>query len=158
MAISDCAIIVVDAVSGVEVGTEQVWEHANKLGLPRMIFVNKMDRENVNFISRLKDIQGKLGAKCVPLQLPLGGENNFKGILDLITKKAYSGNPPKETEIPANLLPDVNSYREKLIEAVVEVDDALLSKYLEEVEISESDILRCTKQATLECKVIPVLK
>jgi elongation factor G len=157
LAVSESAIIVVCAVSGVEVGTEQVWEYADNLKLPRLIFVNKMDRENVNFYSRLKDIQSKLGMKCVSVQLPLGAENNFQGVIDLITKKGYSGNPLKETEVPSNILDDVNSYRDKLIEAVVEVDDELISKYLEGKEISEEEICRCLKQATMTGKVVPVL-
>ena len=157
LAVSDCAVVVVCAVSGVEVGTEQVWTYANDLAMPRLILINKMDRENVNFYTRLKDIQSKLGPKCIPVQLPLGSENNFQGIIDLVTKKAYTGNPPKETEIPSNILAEVNSYREKLIEAVVEIDDDLLSKYLEGTEIQEADILRCIKQATLAGKIAPIL-
>ena len=94
---------------GVEVGTEQVWTYANDLAMPRLILINKMDRENVNFYTRLKDIQSKLGPKCIPVQLPLGSENNFQGIIDLVTKKAYTGNPPKETEIPSNILAEENS-------------------------------------------------
>ncbi len=157
LAVSESAVIVVCAVSGVEVGTEQVWEYADNLKLPRLVFVNKMDRENVNFYSRLKDIQAKLGVKCVPVQLPLGTENNFQGIIDLITKKGYSGNPLKETEVPSNILTEVNSYRDKLVEAVVEVDDELISKYLEGKEISEEEVYRCLKQATMTGKVVPVL-
>jgi elongation factor G len=157
LAVSESAVIVVCAVSGVEVGTEQVWEYADNLKLPRLVFVNKMDRENVNFYSRLKDIQAKLGVKCVPVQLPLGTENNFQGIIDLITQKGYSGNPLKETEVPSNILTEVNSYRDKLVEAVVEVDDELISKYLEGKEISEEEVYRCLKQATMTGKVVPVL-
>jgi elongation factor G len=157
LAVTEGAVIVVCAVSGVEVGTEHVWDYANILSLPRLIFVNKMDRENVNFYTRLKDIQTKLGTKCVPIQLPLGTENKFQGIIDLVTKKGYSGNPLKETEIPSSALADVNSYRDKLIEAVVEVDDELLTKYLDGKEISEGDIYRCIKQATHEGKFVPIL-
>lgn len=157
LAVSEGAVVVVCAVSGVEVGTEHVWEYANAFHMPRLIFVNKMDRENVNFYTRLKDIQAKLGAKCIPIQIPLGSENNFQGVIDLVTRKGYSGNPLKETEVPANNLADVSSYREKLVEAVVEVDDELISKYLDGKEISESEIYRCIKQATLSGKVVPVL-
>lgn len=157
LAVSDGAVIVVCAVAGVEVGTEKVWEYANRLSLPRLVFVNKMDRENVNFYTRLKDIQAKLGTKCVPIQLPLGSENNFQGIVDLITRKGYSGNPLKEVEVPSNALSEVNSYRDKLIEAVVEVDDDLLAKYLDGKEIGESDIYRCVKQAVITGIVAPVL-
>jgi elongation factor G len=157
LAVSDGAVIVVCAVSGVEVGTEQVWEYANNLALPRLIFVNKMDRENVNFYTRLKDIQAKLGTKCIPIQLPLGSESSFQGVIDLTTRKAYSGNPLKETEIPSTALAEVNSYRDKMIEAIVEFDDALLSKYLEGTEISEAEIYQCIKQATKTGKLAPIL-
>ncbi len=157
LAVSEGAIVVVCAVAGVEVGTELVWEYANRLSLPRLVFVNKMDRENVNFYTRLKDIQAKLGMKCVTIQLPLGSENNFQGVIDLITRKGYSGNPLKEVEVPSNALSEVNSYRDKLVEAVVEVDDDLLAKYLDGQEISESDVYHCVKQATITGKVTPVL-
>ena len=157
MTVSESAVVVVCGVSGVEVGTEHVWEYADNLKLPRLIFVNKMDRENVNFYNRLKDIQEKLGARCVPVQLPLGTENNFQGVVDLITRKGYSGNPLKETEVPSSILAEVNSYRDKLVEAVVEVDDELISKYLEGKDITEEEIYRCLKQATMIGKVVPVL-
>ena len=157
MTVSESAVVVVCGVSGVEVGTEHVWEYADNLKLPRLIFVNKMDRENVNFYNRLKDIQEKLGARCVPVQLPLGTENNFQGVVDLITKKGYSGNPLKETEVPSSVLAEVDSYRDKLVEAVVEVDDELISKYLDGKDITEEEIYRCLKQATMIGKVVPVL-
>jgi len=157
MTVSESAVVVVCGVSGVEVGTEHVWEYADNLKLPRLIFVNKMDRENVNFYNRLKDIQGKLGARCVPVQLPLGTENNFQGVVDLITKKGYSGNPLKEIEVPSSVLTEVDSYRDKLVEAVVEVDDELISKYLDGKDITKEEIYRCLKQATMIGKVVPVL-
>lgn len=157
LSVSEAAVVVVCAVSGVEVGTQQVWEYANSLDLPVIIFVNKMDRENVNFLTRLKDIESKFGTKCVPLQLPLGGENNFKGIIDLITRKAYSIDSLKEIELPASSTEEVNSYREKLVEAVVEIDDTIMTKYLDGMEVSEEDIYKCIKQATIGHKITPIL-
>jgi elongation factor G len=157
LAVSEAAVIVVCAVSMVEVGTEQVWRYAGEARLPRLIFVNKMDRDNASFFNALKDIQTKLGARCLPLQLPIGSQKDFQGVVDLVTRKAYTGNPLKETEMPASLKSDVDSYREKLVEAVVEVDDELITKYLDGEEISEEQIHRCIKEAARLGKVVPVL-
>ncbi len=157
MAVSEGAVILVCAVSGVEVGTEQVWDYADETKLPCLIFVNKMDRENANFFNALKDIQSKLGKKCLPIQLPIGSQKDFQGIVDVVTKKAYSGTPLKETELPSSLAGDVDSYREKLVEAVVEVDDELIAKYLDGEEISDEQIHHCLKEATKQGKVVPVL-
>ena len=157
LAVSEGAVIVICAVSGVEVGTEQVWEHASEAELPCLIFVNKMDRDNANFFNTLKDIQSKLGKKCLPVHLPIGSQKDFQGVVDLVTKKAYSGTPLKETELPSSLAGDIDSYREKLVEAVVEVDDELIAKYLEGEEIGEEQICRCIKEATKQGKVVPVL-
>ena len=157
LAVSEGAVIVVCAASGVEVGTEQVWRYTSEAKLPCLIFVNKMDRENANFFNALKDIQVKLGTRCLPVQLPIGSQKDFQGIVDLVTKKAYSGTPLKETEMPSALQSEVDSYREKLVEAVVEVDDELIAKYLDGEEISEEQIYRCIKEATRLGKIVPVL-
>jgi elongation factor G len=157
LVVSEAAVIVVCAVSMVEVGTEQVWKYAADANLPRFIFVNKMDRDNASFFNALKDIQAKLDARCLPIQLPIGSQKDFQGVVDLVTKKAYTGNPLKEAEVPESLRNDIDSYREKLIEAVVEVDDELIAKYLEGEEISEEQIHRCIKEATRQGKVVPVL-
>jgi len=157
LAVSEAAVIVVCAVSMVEVGTEQVWRYAGEAKLPRLIFVNKMDRDNANFFNTLKNVQTKLGARCLPLQLPIGSQKDFQGVVDLVTRKAYVGNPLKEAEVPSDLKVDVDSYREKLVEAVVEVDDDLITKYLDGEEISEEQIHRCIKEATRLGKVVPVL-
>ena len=157
LAVSEGAVILVCAVSGVEVGTEQVWGYASEAKLSCLIFVNKMDRDNANFFNTLKDIQTKLGKKCLPIQLPIGSQKDFQGVVDLVTKKAYTGTPLKETELPASIAGDVDSYREKLIEAVVEVDDELITKYLGGEEISDEQVYRCIKEATRQGKVVPVL-
>jgi elongation factor G len=155
--VSESAVMVICAASGVEVGTEQVWESSSKAAIPRIIFVNKMDRENANFFDTLKDIQDKLGPNCLAIQLPIGSQKDFQGFVDLITGKGYVGNPLKETEVPSNLLTEVNSYRDKLIEAIVEVDDELITRYLEGEELSIDEIYRCLKQSTAICKVVPIL-
>lgn len=157
LSVTESAVVVVCAASGVEVGTEQVWEYANEAKVPCLIFVNKIDRENANFLTILKDIQAKLGTKCLPTQLPIGSQKDFKGIVDLVSKKGYGGIPLKEIEVPSALMGDVDSYREKLVEAVVEVDDGLLSRYLEGEAINDDEIYHCLRQATLLGKVVPVL-
>ena len=152
------AIVVVCAVSGVEVGTEQVWDYVNQAKLPCFVFVNKMDRENANFFAALKDIQTKLSTRCVPVQLPIGSQKDFQGVVDLVKKKGYAGSGPRlqETEIPSFLAEEVASYREKLVEAVIEVDDELLNRYLEGGEISDDELYRCIKKAVKQRKVVPV--
>ena len=157
LSVSEGAILVVCAVSGIEVGTEQVWEYSSAAALPRMIFINKMDRENANFADTLKEIQDKLGPNCQPIQLPIGSQKDFQGYVDIIAGKAYTGNPLKETEVPSNLSNEINSYRDKLIEAVVEIDDEVITRYLEGEELSIDEIYRCLKQSTAAGKVVPVL-
>ncbi len=157
MGVCEGAVIVVCAASGVEVGTEQVWEFSRKADIPSFIFINKMDRENANFNTTCKDIQGKLGKNCLPIQLPIGSQKNFQGIVDLISKKGYTGSPPKEVEVPAELQSEVDSYRENLIETIVEVDDDLISRYLDGQEISNEEIYKCLCEATLQGKVVPIL-
>lgn len=157
LAVSEGVVIVVCAASGVEVGTELVWEYADEAKLPRVIFVNKMDRENANFFDTLKDIQSKLGTKCLPIQLPIRSQKGFQGMVDLVTRKGYSGSPLQETEVPSSLQSDVDSHREKLVEAIVEVDDDLIARYLDGEEIKEEEIYRCLKQATVVGKIVPVL-
>jgi elongation factor G len=132
------AIVTICATSGVEVGTEAVWELTGDAGLPRMIFVNKMDRENADFFTTMKNIQNKLGRICLPIQLPIGAQKEFKGYVDLITMKAYTGNPLQETEVPSDIANECKSYREKLVESVVEVDDEIISAYLDGKEIGEA--------------------
>jgi elongation factor G len=151
------AVILVCAASGVEVGTEQVWEHTSRANLPRLIFINKMDRENANFSGTLEQIQNKLSPRCIPIQLPIGSQRDFKGVVDVITKKAYAGTVQKEIEIPASMAADVEKAREKLIEAVVESDDEIMTRYLEGGEIGTDEILKCLKQSIMQGAIIPVL-
>ena len=97
-----------------------VWRYSEEAELPRLIFINKMDRENAGFSKTLEQIQARFGNKCVPLQLPIGEESAFQGVVDLLAMKAHTGSPPQETEIPSSLEAQANSLREKLIEAVAE--------------------------------------
>jgi len=155
--VSDAAIVVIGASAGVEVGTEQVWQYSEDGKLSRLFFVNKMDRENANFAQCVDQIQAKFGPKCAPLQYPIGAHTTFEGIVDLLTMKAYKGNPPKEAEIPAAVQPQVTKYREKLIEAVAETNDKLLEKYLGGEELTTEELSGSLRTAMAEGKVVPIL-
>ena len=157
MRVSEGAMIVICAASGVEVGTEQVWGYCEESNLPRLIFINKMDRENADFHRTMYEIREKFGSRCVPVQLPIGAQNDFQGMVDLLTMKSYLGAEMKETEIPSSLQDEVNSLREKLIEAVAETDDALIEKYLEGEELTQEEIGGALRNAVVTGKVIPVL-
>jgi elongation factor G len=154
--VTEGAIIVICAASGVEVGTEQMWGAAEKVNLPRLIFVNKMDRENADFFSTLEGIQAKLSPRCLPLQLPIGSQSDFQGIVDLVTMKAYIGNASKEAEIPSTLQEQAEASREKLVEAAVEADDELINKYLEGEAINNEEIFVAIKKSTIAGKLVPV--
>jgi elongation factor G len=154
--VTEGAIIVICAASGVEVGTEQMWNGAERANLPRLIFVNKMDRDNADFFSTLKAIQAKLSPKCLPLQLPIGSQSDFQGIIDLVTMKAYIGADSQEAEIPSALRKQAEASREKLIEAAVEVDDELINKYLEGKPINNEEIFAAIRKSTIAGKLVPV--
>jgi len=154
--VTEGAIIVVCAASGVEVGTEQIWGDAEKANLPRFIFVNKMDRDNADFFSTLEGIQAKLSPRCLPLQLPIGSQSDFQGIVDLVTMKAYIGTALNEAEIPSTLQEQAAASREKLVEAAVEIDDELINKYLEGEAINNEEISAAIKKSTIAGKLVPV--
>ena len=161
----DGAIAVFCAVGGVEPQSETVWRQANKYGVPRIVFVNKMDRAGADFIGVVQQIQEKLGANPVPIQLPIGCEENFEGVIDLITMKAivyrYEGenseNQFETEEIPADLREEAEEYRAKLIESIAEVDDTLLEKFFKEGSvITEAEIITALRKATVAGHAIPV--
>jgi elongation factor G len=154
--VTEGAITVVCAASGVEVGTEQMWADAQKRNLPRLIFVNKMDRDNADFLSTLKGIQSKLSPKCVPVQLPIGSQKDFQGIIDLVTMKAYIGAESQEAEIPSALREQAEASREKLVEAAVEIDDELIDKYLGGEAISPDEIVTAIRKSTIAGRLVPV--
>jgi elongation factor G len=155
--VTEGAVMVVCAASGVEVGTELSWGYLNESGTPRVVFVNKMDRDNADFIRTLKDIEAKLGGKCVPIQLPIGAEKNFKGVVDLITGKSIGSGQGAAPEIPATMKPQIDAFREKLVEAAVEMEDALLSRYLEGGKVTDEEVVRGLKLAISQGKLTPVL-
>ncbi|MBA7627260.1 Elongation factor G [subsurface metagenome] len=154
--VSEGAIITVCAAAGVEVGTEQVWDYTEQAKLPRLIFINKMDRENADFYRTLKELQSKFGSRCLPLQLPIGAQKDFQGIVDLLTMKSYIGSPPREAEIPSSLQDQAVSFREKMVEAAAEVDDKLIEKYLGGEELSQPELSDGLRQAVITGKTIPV--
>ena len=154
--VTEGAIVVVCAASGVEVGTERVWSDAEKASLPRLVFINKMDRDNANFLSTLEGIQATLSPRCLPLQLPIGSQKDFQGIIDLVTMKAYIGADSQEAEIPSALKEQAEASREKLIETAVEIDDELINKYLEGEAVNNEEIFAAVKKSTLAGKLVPV--
>ncbi len=155
--VSEGAVIAVCAASGVEVGTEQAWAYCEEANLPRLIFVNKMDRENADFYRTVEDLQARCGSKCVPVQLPIGAQNDFQGVVELLTMKSYTGTKAEEGEIPSAMQNQVDSFREKLIEAAAEFDDTLLEKYLGGEELSIEELVSGLRQSVINGKVVPVL-
>jgi elongation factor G len=158
--VADAALVVVSAEKGVEVGTELSWQFADERALPRMVLVNKLDRENTSFATVLESLRGQFGSKVVPLQMPIGEQSGFKGIVDLVSCKAYTfegGNQVQEVPIPANLQASISDYREQLIESAVENDDALMEKFLEGEELSTEELHTLVKQGTATGQLIPVL-
>ncbi|MBI4187354.1 MAG: elongation factor G [Chloroflexi bacterium] len=155
--VSEGAVIAVCAASGVEVGTEQVWAYSGEANLARLVFVNKMDRENADFHRTLEALRSRLGPMCIPVQLPVGAHTSFQGIVDLLAMKYYAGSPPREAEMPSSLQAEAGSFREKLVEAVAEIDDRLLEKYLGGEELSLDELKAGLRQGVATGKVVPVL-
>jgi len=156
----DAVILVVSAVDGVEVQTEVAWELAAAGGLPRAILVNKMDRERASFERTLDQLVSAFGTQVAPLELPIGEEHDFRGVVDLLAKKAYaydSGPRAQEISWPDDIAGKAEPLREKLMEAVAEADDALIERYLEEGELSEEEILRGVKSGFADARIAPVL-
>jgi len=157
MRVSEGAVIVICATSGVEVGTEMVWGYCEEADLPRLIFVNKMERENADFFKIVEEIRSKLGSKCLPLQLAIGAHTGFEGVVDLLSMKAYTGTQSKEADMPEALRAQADSYREKLVEAIAEIDDALIEKYLGGEEISPEELTMTLRQAVVSGSIVPIL-
>jgi elongation factor G len=157
---ADLCLFVVSAVDGVEVQTEVVWEMAAEAGLPRAIFINKIDRERASFERTLEGLIAVFGTQVAPIQLPIGEEHEFSGVLDLLSRRAYRyGGGPKgeEGEWPDDLAAKADPYRERLAESVAEADDALLEKYLESGELSPEEIVHGVKAGLGDAKFVPVL-
>jgi len=163
MRVLDGAVAVFCAVGGVQPQSETVWRQANRYEVPRMVFVNKMDRVGANFYEVERQIKERLKANPVPIQLPIGAEDNFKGVIDLVEMKAYvwedeaaMGSKYEVVDIPADLQDKAEEYREKLIEAVSETDDELMEKYLGGEELSVEEIKKGIKAGCLSLDLVPM--
>ncbi len=157
---ADSAVVVIDVVDGVKVQTEQAWDFAEDLKMPCAIFINKLDRERADFFRTFKNASKCFETKPIALQLPIGSEEDFKGVVDLISNTAYIYNAEgerKETDIPADMKESVEKERETLIENIAETDDELLERYLEGESISEEDIRAALRKGTLSRSFVPVL-
>ncbi len=155
--VSESALIAVSANSGVEVGTEQAWDYSSEAGLSRMFIVNKMDRENADFNKTVKELQSRFGSQVLPIQIPIGAHTSFQGIIDLLSMKAYTGSPVKQGEIPADIRAQAESYREKLVEGVAELDDQMLEKYLGGEPLTDEELRTGLKKAIVAKTLVPVL-
>ncbi|MGH7368865.1 MAG: GTP-binding protein, partial [Candidatus Rokuibacteriota bacterium] len=157
--VAGAAVVVVDAVAGVQVQTERVWKFANDYALPRAVVVNRLDRERADFFRTLESLQKRLKGRLVPLQLPIGSESGFSGVVDLIAMRALvlADGKTKEADIPDDLAEPARAYREKLTEAAAETDDDLLAKYLEEGSIGEPEMLAALRKAIMSGDLVPIL-
>jgi len=159
----DGAVAVFDGVAGVEPQSETVWRQADKYGVPRICFINKLDRAGASFDRSFESIITRLGANPVAIQIPIGLESDFRGVIDLIAMKALlwndesKGSEYETVELPAELKDAATAAREKLIEAVASVDDGLMHKYIEGEQISEEEIRKALRRGTLELKIVPVV-
>src|SRR3990167_6210093 len=159
----DGGVIVLDAASGVQSQTETVWRQANKYKVPLVAFANKMDVVGADFHGTIQSARDRLGANAVAYNLPIGKENDFRGVIDLLTKKAFiwegseTGADFKEADIPADMTSDVDKYRDKLVEEISGTDDVLMEKYLGGEEISVEDLKKALRRAVIDNKIVPVL-
>ncbi|MBI1810990.1 MAG: GTP-binding protein, partial [Nitrospirae bacterium] len=155
----DGAVVIVSALSGVKAETEKVWKYACEYEIPRIVFINKMDKESANFPGALDELVQSFGTEGVPLQIPIGSGETFSGIINLINMKAYkfSGGKAAESDIPSDMLSEAQEYRKKLVEKIAESEDALLEKYLEGGELTQEEIIRGIKEGSLSRRFIPVV-
>ena len=154
--VADVGLVLVDAVSGVEVGTELVWVRADTGNLPRMVFINKMDRDNADFERALKALRDTFDGNFVPVQLPIGSQSDFEGVVDLATMKAYRGPDGQVGDVPETMAEQAEEYRIALMEAAAEGDDDLIMKYLEGEELTSAEMHQGLKAAVIAGAAIPV--
>jgi elongation factor G len=164
MRVLDGAVALYCAVGGVEPQSETVWRQMEKYHVPRMGFVNKMDRQGADFFNVVNQVQDRLGSNPVPLQVPIGAEAEFKGVVDLLTMEAIIWNDDTQgmtyevVDIPADLVDTVNEYREKLVEAVADYDDNLMEKFFEDPDsITREEMMAAIRAATIDMKIVPIL-
>ena len=158
----DGTVATFDAVGKVQPQSETVWRQADKYGVPKIAYVNKMDRVGADFLGCVEDIKAKLGATAVPISLPIGSEEDFQGIVDLISRKALYYNSGEdlvnweEREVPADMADEVETWRDKLVEAAAECDDALMEKYFEDpASLTDEEIIAALRKGTIEMKIVP---
>jgi elongation factor G len=157
--VSDGAIVIVSAISGVKAETEKVWKYACEFEIPRIAFINKIDKETANFDNAIGEIEKSFETDAIPLNIPVGEGEKFRGIVDIISMKGYiadNGNIV-EVEIPQEVKIAADEYRKKLVEKIAEADDVLLEKYLEGVDLTEEEIVKGIREASLTRKFIPVV-
>jgi elongation factor G len=157
----DGGVVIFDAVQGVEPQSETVWRQADRYGVPRICFVNKMDRVGASFERTIQSIRDRLGAIPIPMQYPIGSESSFAGVVDLLTRQATVwddelGEEPLQVEVPAELLNDVQTWRAQMVENIAETDDELTSQFLEGKDISVEELKAALRRAVIEGKVTPV--
>ena len=159
---ADGVIVIIDATSGVKIGTEKVWAFADEQHLPRIIFINKMDRERADFFGVLNEITGNLEAKATPLFLPIGSEDKFQGLVDLINMKAYQyskdgSGKHEDVSVPGDMDDTISEWREKMIENIVEANDELMEKYLEGEELSARELEETLIQGIKSGLLVPIV-
>ncbi|NMG19493.1 elongation factor G [Brasilonema bromeliae] len=162
MRVLDGVITVLCSVGGVQPQTETVWRQADRYKVPRIVFINKMDRTGANFYKVYDQVRDRLRTNAIPIQLPIGSETEFQGIVDLVRMRAYiytndQGTDIQDTDIPEDLLSQVEEYRTKLIEAVAETSDDLMTKYFEGEELTEDEIRTALRKGTVKGSIVPVL-
>ena len=159
--IIDSAVIVIDAVGGVEFQTQKVWEYADEFKLPRILFINRMDRERADFLKSVDSVKERIGRKATPLFLPIGNEDGFKGIVDLLAMKAYLFEDPrgnyKSADIPAEMKSDAEQYRETMVEDIAECDEALMDKYLDSGELTPEELTAGLCKGIASGSLFPVI-
>ncbi|MCX5719546.1 MAG: elongation factor G [Nitrospirae bacterium] len=154
----DGAIVIVSAISGVKGETEKIWRYANEFEVPRVVFINKMDKDTANFSRAVGELEKFFETEAIPLQIPIGSGDSFTGIVDLIKMKAYTFNAgeTEESEIPADMRSEAEEYRKRLVEKIAESDDTLLEKYLEGTELSDDELTKGIREGSLTKRFIPV--
>ncbi|MBM4136258.1 MAG: elongation factor G [Nitrospira sp.] len=155
----DGAVVIVSAISGVKAETMKIWKYADEFEIPRLVFINKMDKDNANFSRAIGELEKSFEKDAIPLQIPIGSGGSFTGIVDLLKMKAYkfSHGKAEEYDIPSDLLPEVEEYRKKLVEKIAESDDVLLEKYLDGRDLTEDEMIKGIREGSLTKKFIPVM-
>src|SRR5690606_2413011 len=156
----DGGITVLDASEGVQSQSETVWRQADKYHVPRLCFVNKMDKLGANFLATIEDIKEKFGVKPAIMVLPMGAENQFEGVIDLLAQKAYfwknGATEPEIADIPEDYKEQAAAMRKQLVEAIAETDDALLDKFFSDTEISVNELKTALRKAVIAYELVPI--